>query len=134
MNRDLINNVQTEQDDVVAKNIISLVNSHAQNLNYKQIASLKTARQIALDAHSSRTKSAVFSMAGLANGLFDYVDHHRAAITSGLAFGAVLLAIIMVQPFNHTSAKNSDAFLLGSELPPEAYADKGFNTWVEKGF
>jgi len=28
------------------------------------------------------------------------------------------------------SLERSDAFLLASELPPEAFADKGFNTWL----
>jgi len=27
--------------------------------------------------------------------------------------------------------ENSDAFLLASDLPPEAYADKGFTAWLD---
>ncbi|MBC7786003.1 MAG: DUF3619 family protein [Methylophilaceae bacterium] len=134
MIRNLSSDAQLEQDQDTAKNIVSLLNHHAQNLNAKEISSLKLARQIAVDAHLGHAKAPAFNIAGLVGGLFDYVDHHRAAMSSGLAFGAFLIAILVLQPFNHNNTKNSDAFLLGSELPPEAYADKGFNTWLEKGF
>lgn len=134
MDHDLSNNAQLEQDELTAKNIVSQLNQHAQNLNPEQLASLETARKIAVDAHLQSARAPVFNIVGWAGGWFNYIDHHRAAMTSGLALGAVLIAILVVQPFSNNNTKNSDAFLLGSELPPEAYADKGFNTWVEKGF
>ena len=134
MNHDLSNNAQLELDELTAKNIVSQLNQHAQNLNPEKLASLETARKIAVDVHLQSARAPVFNIVGWAGGWFNYIDHHRAAMTSGLALGAVLIAILVAQPFSNNNTKNSDAFLLGSELPPEAYADKGFNTWVEKGF
>jgi hypothetical protein len=44
----------------------------------------------------------------------------------------MLLTFFAVQQLGSTNnLENSDAFLLASDLPPEAYADKGFDAWIE---
>jgi len=52
-----------------------------------------------------------------------WVDHHRIAM-----MGLVLLVIIAVSFMlqNLSATETSDAFLLGADLPLEAFVDKGF--------
>jgi hypothetical protein len=43
----------------------------------------------------------------------------------------IMLAFFVVQQVEfEDNSKSSDAFLLASELPPEAFADKGFDIWL----
>ena len=66
----------------------------------------------------------------LGNGFGDYFEHHRLMFTA-IIVGAMLLTFFVAQKFNaDNNLNNSDAFLLASELPPEAFADKGFDTWL----
>lgn len=116
-----------------AKRIVSLLDDNAQNLNTDSVAKLDVARHRAVDAHMRLRAAPALGVAGFAHTLSNYFEHHRAAMSSGLAFGALLIAFLVVQPFSQHSNERSDAFLLGSELPPEAYADKGFDTWVDLG-
>lgn len=116
----------------IANNISSALDEYSTHLTAMQIAQLKTARQHAIGVHQKLVSVQARGFAGVTNQVFDYIHHHRAMMSTGLVFGVLLLAVFVVQPLQ-TNPKNSDAFLLGSELPPEAYADKGFDTWVEKG-
>jgi len=66
------------------------------------------------------------------NGVFsfvsDYFVHHRAI---SAAFAMMLVTFFALQQFGlNNNIENSDAYLLASDLPPEAFADKGFNTWI----
>ena len=60
-----------------------------------------------------------------------YFEQHRIFSTL-LVVCVMLLTFFAVQQFsvNH-QIENSDAFLLASDLPPEAYADKGFTAWLD---
>ncbi len=125
-------NFNTEQE--IAKNIVSLLDSDAQNLSADQVAKLDNSRQRALDKHMRLRTVPVHSISGISHTFFDYFEQHRALMSSGLAFGVILVAFLVVQPVSkYNTNERSDAFLLGSELPPEAYADKGFDKWVGLG-
>ena len=53
---------------------------------------------------------------------------HRAM---SMVFAMVIITFFAVQQFGvNDNIENSDAYLLASDLPPEAFADKGFNTWI----
>ena len=122
-------NVNLEQK--IAKDIIDLLDHDAQNLSAVNVAKLASARQQALSSHMCLHKVSAFSLAGISHSFVEYFDKHRALTSSGLALGIILVAFFVVQPFSHSNNNSgSDAFLLGSELPPEAYADKGFDTWL----
>jgi hypothetical protein len=61
----------------------------------------------------------------------DFFGHHRA-MSSAMIAGVMMLTFFAAQQFDfNNNLENSDAFLLASELPPEAFADKGFDTWVD---
>lgn len=59
-----------------------------------------------------------------------YLNQHR--LVSSISFASlVLFTFLLVQQLDQQSLQNSDAFLLASDLPPEAFADKGFDSWIE---
>jgi hypothetical protein len=52
-------------------------------------------------------------------------------MSTAITLGAILLAFYAAQQFgSNANLEEGDAFLLASDLPPEAYADKGFDTWL----
>jgi hypothetical protein len=70
---------------------------------------------------------------GIAALFMGYFIHHRMVSSAALAFSAVLVAFVVTQQLNHNDAEgHGDAFLLASELPPEAFLDKEFHTWLEE--
>ena len=58
------------------------------------------------------------------NHLFAWAEHHRIAST-GLLLAAIVAGFMLMQSMNQQT-ENGDAFLLGAELPPEAFVDRGF--------
>jgi hypothetical protein len=66
----------------------------------------------------------------LGNGFNSYFERHRM-MSSLIIAAAILLTFFAAQQFNvDRNLEHSDAFLLAAELPPEAFADKGFDTWL----
>ena len=60
-----------------------------------------------------------------------HFEQHRLT-SAALIIVVMLLTIFAVQHFGlNNNLENSDAFLLASDLPPEAYADKGFDAWLD---
>jgi hypothetical protein len=52
--------------------------------------------------------------------------------SAALVILVMLVTFFAVQQFEvSNNLENSDAFLLASDLPPEAYADKGFDAWID---
>jgi hypothetical protein len=49
----------------------------------------------------------------------------------GLIGIAILFAFFAIQQLDINNLERSDAFLLASDLPPEAYADQGFDAWLD---
>ena len=60
---------------------------------------------------------------GTLSQLTAWADHHRLLVTS-LLLAVMVGSFIVMQTLNNNEP--SDAFLLGAELPPEAFVDKGF--------
>ncbi len=125
-------NIHTEQE--IARNIVSLLDENANNLNAETVAKLNLSRQQAVAAHMNPCQAPAYSLSELSHAFGDCFDQHRALMSSSVAFGALIAALLLAQAFNQLGkVEHSDAFLLGSELPPEAYADKGFDTWIDSG-
>lgn len=73
----------------------------------------------------------------LGNGLMalcsSYFYQHQRIFSLTALTVAVLLAFIVTQQLTgHGHAEHGDAFLLASELPPEAYLDQGFYSWLKQ--
>jgi hypothetical protein len=44
----------------------------------------------------------------------------------------LILGVFLMVYQNAQDDRQSDAYLLGSELPPEAYLNEGFDTWLSE--
>ena len=119
-------------DEQVAKLAASLLNDNAQHLNAVTLQRLSEARGLAL---SKLEASQGINQSGnvlqwVGHSFNGYFGQHRL-MSAAITVGAMLLTFFVAQKFNeNNNLENSDAFLLASELPPEAFADKGFDTWL----
>lgn len=121
----------------VAQNVIHLLNDNAQHLSPALTQRLSDARHLAVN-HLANTQTAnhpIVNGSGnalhwIGNNLKNFFGNHRA-MSGAMMAGVMLLTFFVVQEFNFdNNLENSDAFLLASDLPPEAYADKGFDKWL----
>jgi len=120
------------QEQETAREIIRLLDEKAAVLDDKIVSRLASARQQAVSAHAQRARVSADAQSGGLLRLFgDYIHHHRALMSTAALCGAVLIAFVVTQQMSGQDvSEQGDAFLLSSELPPEAYADKGFDTWL----
>lgn len=127
-------------EEQIARGISDLLNNRAQQLKPEQVQRLSAARNAAVNhlAEQQAQYNTGNQVAGHGHVLHWFghhvgqnFEHHRVASTA-LLVAVMLLTFFAVQQleFNH-NLENSDAFLLASDLPPEAYADKGFDAWIE---
>ena len=131
INENLVN-ANLTSDEQLAKLAAILLNENAQHLNAVTLQRLSEARGLAvnkLEASQGVNQSGnVLQLMG--NSFTAYFEQHRLMSTAIIVV-AMLLTFFAAQKFNaDNNLENSDAFLLASELPPEAFADKGFDTWL----
>ena len=141
-NTDLIDdNVipDSQMEEQIARGISDLLNIRAQHLKPEQEQRLSAARNAAVNhlAEQQAQYSSGNQIAGHSHVLrwFGHAgqnfEQHRVA-SAALLVAVMLLTFFAVQQLGSTNnLENSDAFLLASDLPPEAYADKGFDAWIE---
>lgn len=131
-----LNIPNTPDEDVTAKAIVGYLNETTKQIDDNTLDNLAKARAEALNAYARATQSAGHETNGLSATLrlfTDFMHQHRLLASSAMALSVVLAAIVFIQPFSsHENYGQGDAFLLGSDLPPEAYYDKGFDTWLER--
>lgn len=108
-------------EEAQAKQITSLLDKHAQRLSMRTIKKLEDGRARAVKAHGQGGASV--NADGTLSHFAVWADHHRLAFT-GLVLAAMMVTFIVLQAFNVN--ETSDAFLLGADLPPEAFVDRGF--------
>jgi len=130
MNGELDRNMLEANDlteSQVAHYVVDLLDHNAQHLTAVTAKRLSVARSLAVN-QVARQQTANHS--GVLSWLGDQIEHHRTMSTAVVVV-AMLLAFYAAQHFSsNANLENSDAFLLASDLPPEAYADKGFDTWL----
>jgi len=124
----------------IARGISDLLKDHAQSLAPEQEQRLSAARNAAVDylARRQAQHSTDHGVDGHGHVLRWFGQHigqnfeqHRVA-SAVLLLSVMMLTFFAVQHFGfNNNLENSDAFLLASDLPPEAYADKGFDAWIE---
>lgn len=122
MNEDNTNHDNMDQMDMQAKHIASMLDAKARHLSMRTLAQLEEGRNKALKRHKER-QGASFNTDGTLSHWVGWAGHQRLAMV-GLALVVILGAFITLQMFH--SNETSDAFLLGSVLPPEAFVDQGF--------
>ena len=120
-------------DEQVVRAAANLLNDNAQHLNAVTLKRLSTGRNLAVNqlaVRQTQVAQGIHHSGNVLHWLGHGVNHHRIISISMIA-GAMLLGFFAVQQFSlYNNLKHSDAFLLASELPPEAFADKGFDTWL----
>ena len=115
-------------DADIAHYVVDLLDDHAQHLTAVTAKRLLVARNLAVSrlADSQAVQPGGSTLAWFGGQL----ERHRTMSTA-IILGAILLAFYAAQQFGlNANLEESDAFLLASDLPPEAYADKGFDTWL----
>lgn len=123
--------VNLKDTDIQGKQIAGLLDMHAKHLSMRTLKQLEDGRMRAVKAHARRQDSAVnINKNGTLSNFFVWAQHHRIAST-GLILAAVIAGLVLMQAFSHQEA--SDAFLLGADLPPEAFVDRGFEPSLNDG-
>lgn len=119
-----------------AKEIIRLLDESVVTLDAEIVSKLANARNLAVSALAERKRTASdisVDSSGLMRLFGNYIHHHRVLMSTALVCGALFIAFLVTQQFNgQDMMEQGDAFLLASDLPPEAYLDKGFDTWLEQ--
>lgn len=131
--------INAESEVQIAHQITEALSECAQHLNATQLKRLAGARASAV-AKLNAQKAQKVEVSGnvlqwLGNDVtrraVKYFGQHRA-ISSAMVASLIVFTFIVVQQIDfYDNLDNSDAFLLASELPPEAFADKGFDKWLD---
>ena len=108
--------------DNQAKYIVSMLDGQSNRLSMRTIKQLENARECAVKAHAQLSEQAP-NADGTLSQTISWAEHHRLA-TAGMVLVAVTAGFLLMQSMN--KPEFSDAFLLGADLPPEAFVDKGF--------
>jgi hypothetical protein len=113
------------RDEQIAKEIIQLLDEHSEHLNATVLSKLSSARQQALNAIPESYDA---NQQGALRLFGAYFNQHRLMMTM-LIVTIILMTSILIQGFN---SDLGDADLLGSDLPPEAYIDGDFDSWLSQ--
>jgi hypothetical protein len=127
--------MKTEQE--TAKEIISLLDEATNKLDRELLDRLYSARMRTVSQLVERRQEvSAQSTDGSGNALRlfgNYLQHHRISMPAVIIVSVALVVFMATQQFaGRPSIEHGDAFLLGAELPPEAFLDKGFDTWVAR--
>lgn len=127
----------TEAD--LALQMAQLLEHGAQRLEPHQAERLVAARHDAVNylavrqaqlAQSRQTSGRGYALGWFGGHWGQRLEQHRVA-SAALVIVVMLLTFFVIQYLAAQNLENSDAFLLASDLPPEAYADKGFDAWLD---
>lgn len=122
------------QEHETAKKIVGLLNQGLTRLDTKIVAKLASARSqaVTLLAEHEQSQPVTVGHHALMRQVADYFHGHRVWMSAALVCAAILVAFVATQQLSSKQAvEQGDAFLLASELPPEAYLDKGFDAWLK---
>lgn len=128
MTKDNTNYSNDEQVDVQAKALVSLLDENAQRLSMRTLKKLEDSRAQAIDKHQKISGTHV-NADGTLSHWTSWLDDHRT-LFSGLVLLAAISTFLILQ--NIGGDETSDAFLLGADLPPEAFVDRGFEPSLNK--
>ena len=120
----------TREEDT-AKKIVDLLNDGTASLDRKTADQLAAVRHKAIAAaQPAYAQHAQTSLAGLGHSIQEYFHEHHGWMPVALVASIALLVFVALQ-HNYSEPVEADALLLASDLPPEAYVDKGFDAWLE---
>jgi len=131
MNNDHINeNPKPGLDDpaTLAKPLAQVLDAHAQQLDMRVLTRLEQSRQHAVTQHARLTNTLQPQRDGTMASVWSW-GQHRGTMLAGLLSLALLAGLMLAQHYERHQ-QQGDAFLLGAELPPEAFVDRGFEPWL----
>jgi hypothetical protein len=128
MNKIQDNTAQTNPEIDQAKAVAQLLDQHAQRLSMRTLKRLEDARISAVSAHAAKIAGHQVNRDGTLSHWFSWTEHPRIVGASLVCAALVIGLTITIHNINMN--ENSDAFLLGAELPPEAFVDRGFEPWL----
>jgi hypothetical protein len=124
-----IDNLQENELDTQAKQIAGLLDAHAKRLSMRTLKQLENGRARAVKVHAQQISGVSANRDGTLSSISAWAEHHRLAST-GLLLAAIIAGFMVMQSLNK---EPSDAFLLGADLPPEAFVDRGFEPFLNEG-
>lgn len=137
--KDVYSRIDATTEAHVAQQLVQLLDDSAQRLEPKQAERLEVARHEAVNHLAAKQAQLVqnrqAAVQGNVLGWFgshfgQLLEQHRVA-SAALVIVVMLVTFFVIQHIAVSNLENSDAFLLASDLPPEAYADKGFDAWLD---
>lgn len=115
-----------------AKQIVALLDAGLSSIDKKTISQLDYGRQQAVAHIASPANGVSLNHQGVLHLFGAYWHQHRMLMMTLL----LSLILAMFVGFGHLGKQEateySDAYLLGSELPPEAYLNEGFDAWLSE--
>jgi Protein of unknown function (DUF3619) len=116
------------ETDTHAKLVANVLDAQTQKLDMRILKRLEDSRNLALAAHTSKTTGQQVNSDGSLSSWFSWSQHPRL-MSAGLLSVALLVGLMVTHNYNR-QIEQGDAFLLGAELPPEAFVDRGFEPWL----
>lgn len=109
--------------EVQSKQIAELLNENSHSLSLRTLKKLEDGRLRAVKIHADKISGVHINSNGSLSLVSAWAVNNRIFISSFLLI-IVVLSIVLFKSLSYKEP--SDAFLLGAELPPEAFVDKGF--------
>lgn len=110
------------------KAIAGLLDSRAQQLSMRTLKRLEDSRILAVQRHANLNGGHDINQNGTLRHWLSWSQHLRL-ISMGVLCAALIVGLTLTHHLSQQN-ENSDAFLLGAELPPEAFVDRGFEPWL----
>ena len=118
---------QADWEKQQAKEIINLLDADLATIDSLTASKLKYAREKAL---SQIPVNDTVNHRGILYLLGTHIYQQKIRF---MVIGLLLILGLFLMIYQNTQdTRQSDAYLLGSELPPEAYLNEGFDTWLSE--
>jgi len=129
----MTNEIVTDQEQITARKIVKLLDESAQSLDATTLARLADSRHQALAAMGQAQHMFHPAMVGWNTGWHKLQHLSEQGQRFWLPVIILLAAMAAILGSHWSTQRNidTDSQLLAAELPPEAYADKEFVTWLE---
>jgi hypothetical protein len=118
-----------DMNEVQARAIAKALELNSQRLDLRTLTRLEESRALAVRTHAGKISGQQVNSDGTLSGWHFFTNHSRV-LGMGFLIAMILLGSAVTYNINKQADNNIDAFLLGAELPPEAFVDRGFEPWL----